>query len=58
MSYTENMRKISEVAFKEKIPLVGLLEITERCNLKCKFCYMYDRQKGSYQQKNIQLMNG
>lgn len=48
MSYTENMKKISEIAYKEKIPLVGVLELTEKCNLRCKFCYMYDRNQRMY----------
>ena len=51
MSYTDNMKKISEIAYKEKIPLVGVLELTERCNLRCKFCYMYDRNECTYETK-------
>lgn len=41
--YDDIMDKIMLTAREHGIPYYGMLELTERCNLKCKFCYVCDR---------------
>lgn len=31
---------LSEIAVRERVPLVGLCELTYRCNLRCQHCYV------------------
>jgi MoaA/NifB/PqqE/SkfB family radical SAM enzyme len=39
---------------KERIPLVGGIELTERCNLKCAHCYIaYDPKKKEMSSEEI-----
>ncbi len=37
-----DIKRIFEVAFKKRIPLVGYWEVTSRCNFKCSHCYIKD----------------
>ena len=37
------MRVLSRMARQKGIPLTGMIELTARCNLRCGFCYVCDR---------------
>jgi MoaA/NifB/PqqE/SkfB family radical SAM enzyme len=39
------MTLLRESAAKAGIPLSGMFELTKRCNLRCGFCYVADRQR-------------
>lgn len=43
--YFESLEAIKQKACRYKIPVRGLFELTSRCNLRCKFCYVCDRTK-------------
>ncbi|MBN1435168.1 radical SAM protein, partial [Candidatus Fermentibacterales bacterium] len=38
--YGEFSRRLHEAALREHLPLSGTFEITSRCNLRCRHCYM------------------
>jgi len=41
--YNENMMVLVQIAREKEIPLTGMFELTARCNLRCGFCYVCDR---------------
>ncbi len=41
--YDKNMNALLSLARKKGIPLYGMFELTARCNLHCRFCYVCDR---------------
>ncbi|MCM8800425.1 MAG: radical SAM protein [Candidatus Omnitrophica bacterium] len=41
VSYEEFSNRIHEKAIKERLPIEGTLEVTLRCNLRCRHCYCY-----------------
>ncbi len=40
ISYARFSEKIYKRVLQEKIPLIGTIEVTSRCNLRCPFCYI------------------
>jgi len=47
LSYTDLMQLLENEARKLNIPFVGNFELTNKCNLKCQFCYIQDRNHNS-----------
>ncbi|MCX8128932.1 MAG: radical SAM protein [Clostridia bacterium] len=43
-SWSQLNDKIMEQAAKKKVPVVGQFELTPRCNLQCKMCYICRRE--------------
>lgn len=43
--YKKDMRALVQVAREKEIPISGMFELTDRCNLHCGFCYVCDREK-------------
>lgn len=41
--YSDDMSALGRMARQKGIPFSGMFELTERCNLRCKFCYVCDR---------------
>ncbi|MCM8765336.1 MAG: radical SAM protein, partial [Candidatus Omnitrophica bacterium] len=41
----ESLKKILEKFWRKKKPVSAMLELTTRCNLKCQFCYVAEREK-------------
>lgn len=45
-TYSEFMQAIHEEARKNNIPSIGNIELTSRCNLRCKMCYVVNEDGG------------
>jgi radical SAM protein with 4Fe4S-binding SPASM domain len=43
VNYQELRRKLISDAAKQNIPILGEFELTGRCNLRCKMCYVVDQ---------------
>ncbi len=41
--HENSLEKLSRYAAEQGIPLNGMFELTRRCNLRCRFCYVCDR---------------
>ncbi len=48
--YKLGIEALGERALHRGIPLEGMFELTERCNLRCRFCYVCDRSAGIRQE--------
>ncbi|MEO1482985.1 MAG: radical SAM protein [Myxococcota bacterium] len=48
------MRAFNERAFKERIPVSGMLELTSRCNLRCVHCYL-GSQEEQHKKRSLEM---
>lgn len=42
VGYNEYFTKLAEKIGNERAPFVGIIELTERCNLRCRHCYIHN----------------
>ncbi len=42
VGYSEYFTDLSYKMGSQRVPLVGIVELTERCNLQCQHCYIHD----------------
>lgn len=43
--YKKDIRALVHMAREKEIPISGMFELTTKCNLRCGFCYVCDRDK-------------
>lgn len=51
VSYTQLIDYLSYRAGQKQIPLSGTFELTSRCNLNCKMCYIHRKEQDGYAKK-------
>jgi len=56
LSPQEFVAALNDTAYRQRIPLSGSIELTKRCNLRCRHCYLGDH-RGRSSAKSRELSN-
>lgn len=52
-AYLQLRQELKEAAWKSKTPVFGQFELTARCNLDCKMCYVHNQNNAVYLHKEL-----
>jgi len=53
LSYGDFSQRLHQKVFEQRVPIVGSLELTFRCNLRCQHCYLAHQQNNPCGQQEL-----